>query len=432
MSINNYPKVLVVANNCFSLTNSNGRTLGNFFIGWPKDKLAQFCISAHNPNFDLCNNYYCISDKAALNSLLKMRSVGGIRLSVNNFDSENKQIIEPKMRMLKTPFKTILRNLIWSSGLWKSNEYNKWIEEFNPDLILLLSGDSVFMLNIAIDIAQMLNKPLCLFNAEGYYFFNQNYMYSGVFDELFFPIYSYFYKNAFKKMMKHVKFCIYANDMLKKDYDHFFDVESTVMYTGSSIKFQKKKRISNNPIFSYLGTLGLGRHKALIEIGEVLQSINKNYYLDVYGNALTLRMKEDLSNAKGIRFKGFVDYENVKRILYESDVLFHAESQEKQWQERLKYGFSTKIADSICSGISFVLYSSPNIACADYIKKTGAGWFCSDKESLKSCIKKILTDDNARNTKLERAKKIAMKNHDISCNAEIMRNLLNSKIIGVS
>ncbi|MEG2402761.1 MAG: hypothetical protein RSB34_07500, partial [Muribaculaceae bacterium] len=61
-----YPRTLVISNNSFSLTNSNGRTLGNFFIGWPKESLAQFCISSDGPNYDICNNYYCITDKEAL------------------------------------------------------------------------------------------------------------------------------------------------------------------------------------------------------------------------------------------------------------------------------------------------------------------------------------------------------------------------------
>lgn len=422
-----YPRVLIVANNSLSLTNSNGRTLGNFFVGWPKDRLAQFCISIDNPNFDICNNYYCVTDKDALKSFLKLKSVGGGMVS-DDIKVEKGGSSEPTKRMLKTPVKTIARNMVWASGFWKNTDYYKWINNFNPDIILLLCGDSIFMLNIAVDIAKKNRKPLCLFNAEGYYFFKQNYMYKGMFDKIVFPLYSFFYRKAFINMMSRVKLCIYANDMLKDDYDKVFDVKSVVLYTGSSLVFHKKENISEIPVFSYLGTLGLGRHKALVEVGEILQSIDKSFYLNVYGNPLTLEMEDELKNAKGIRFKGFVSYEKVKSIIYESDVLFHAESQDEQWLERLKYGFSTKIADTISSGTNFILYSSPDIACADYIRRTGAGWLCCDRDVLKNSIKELINDNVARVLRLKQAEKVAMANHDILVNAETFRRLLCSVI----
>ena len=57
------PKVLVISNECFSKTSSNGRTLGNFFLGWPQDRLAQFYISSADPDFDYCKNYFRVDKK---------------------------------------------------------------------------------------------------------------------------------------------------------------------------------------------------------------------------------------------------------------------------------------------------------------------------------------------------------------------------------
>ena len=52
-----YPRLLVLSNNSFSKSNSNGRTLGSLLQGWPKDKIAQFCISTDGPDFEVCDNY---------------------------------------------------------------------------------------------------------------------------------------------------------------------------------------------------------------------------------------------------------------------------------------------------------------------------------------------------------------------------------------
>ena len=71
-----FPRVLVISNNCFSKTDSNGRTLGNFFVGWPKDRLAQFYIQNASPDFEVCENYFRVTDGQAVKALLG-KAAGG-------------------------------------------------------------------------------------------------------------------------------------------------------------------------------------------------------------------------------------------------------------------------------------------------------------------------------------------------------------------
>ena len=66
----NCPKLLIVANQCLSKQTSNGRTLRNFLTCWPKESLAQFCTQLEKPDYDVCNNYYCITDVDALNAFI--------------------------------------------------------------------------------------------------------------------------------------------------------------------------------------------------------------------------------------------------------------------------------------------------------------------------------------------------------------------------
>ncbi len=64
-----YPRVLVLSNECFSNSSSNGRTLGNFVNAWPKSKIAQFFLSG-NPDGMACENFYQVTDKQALKAFL--------------------------------------------------------------------------------------------------------------------------------------------------------------------------------------------------------------------------------------------------------------------------------------------------------------------------------------------------------------------------
>lgn len=104
----------------------------------------------------------------------------------------------------------------------------------------------------------------------------------------------------------------------------------------------------------------------------------------------------------------------------ESDFLIHVESQEEKWTEPLRYGFSTKIADSISSGKIFILFCSPDIACAKYIQATGAGIFASSVSELKQKIIEIIHSSELKAVIEEAARKAAKQNHDIAVNSEAM------------
>ena len=96
-----YPRILVISNNSFSKTSSNGRSLGNLFIGWPKDKIAQFCISTTEPDYDICDNYYLLTDKSLLNAFKRFGK--GKRCEVDaNLGTAGNTVVGGK-KIVKTP-----------------------------------------------------------------------------------------------------------------------------------------------------------------------------------------------------------------------------------------------------------------------------------------------------------------------------------------
>lgn len=408
-----YPKVLVISNNSFSLTNSNGRTLGGFFMGWPKDRLAQFCLSTDGPNYEVCENYYCLTDRSMLDACIHFRKP---RRQILKYGSAIDKTDNTR-KIKKTAFHIFIRNLVWMSRKWNNIEFNKWIQDFNPDIVLLQNSESAFMLDIALKVSKKRDIPLMVFNTEGYYFFKHNYFHKGMCDCVFFPLYQALYKRKFRALMDSVEFSFYGNDLLKEDYDKEFGGNSMVLYTSSTLNFNNTPFNQNYPRFSYLGNLSFDRPSSLIEVGEVLQSINKKYHLDVYGKA-DPEVKQKLECCKGIKYHGFVSYQDVIQIIRTSDVLFHVEG-EKERKESLRYGFSTKIADSLASGKSFVLYSFPDIACAYYIKETDAAWFASNKKELENVLKTIIYNQAEREKKLKKAHRISIKNHSVRGNKQI-------------
>lgn len=420
-----YPKVLVISNNSFSKTSNNGRTLGNLFIGWPKDRIAQFCVSTTTPDYEVCDNYYLLTDKSAFDGFKHFRK--GRRCDIEaNLGTEGNTVIAGK-KAFKTPWKALFRHIVWGCKRWDGKELRDWIGTFNPEIILVMNSDAPFILDIATDISKTRNIPLVMFNTEGYYFFKENYYHpSKCFSNTIFRFYQSIYKRHFRKMMCRVCLSIHLNSLLKDDFRNEFGGNHMVIYTGSSVEFDSSNLNVKQPVFSYLGNFGYNRPKALVEVAETLQSINTEYYLDVYGKAPREEVIELFNATKGIRFHGMIPYDEVIKVMKNSIVLFHVEAQDECFKESLRYGFSTKIADSISSGRCFVIYSSPDVAGAKYIRETGAGWFADNKNDLKQVIIAILTDADNRDEVLTKAKRIAIENHNVNTNCDIFKQTLLS------
>lgn len=406
-----FPRILVVSNNSFSKTNSNGRTLGNLFIGWPKDSLAQFCISTTEPDFDVCQNYFCVPDKNVFDAFIHFRKArrSAILACINT--AANTRILTDKPS-IKTATKALIRHVVWKNR-WDSKEFWNWVDEFNADVALVMNSDSAFILEIAQKISERKAIPLVMYNTEGFYFFEQNYMkITSFIDKASFCLYKRIYRKVFRKLIQRTSLSMHLNGKLCKDFKEEFGGKHEVLYSSSSMKNKEYVCDHNNPIFNYIGNFGFDRASALLDIADVLRDINSKYILHIYGRIPTDEIANRFKACSNIFLEGFVTYEQVKHIMYHSTILFHAESQDAKYEESLRYGFSTKIADSLSCGVPFIMYSRPSIAGADYIIETKAGWHASNKRELKESIIQALYNSKQRSIVLEQANKIASLNHN--------------------
>ena len=224
--------------------------------------------------------------------------------------------------------------------------------------------------------------------------------------------------------MSHTTLSIHLNGKLKKDFLHEFGGRHEVIYNSSSMEYRAYKAPAI-PKFNYLGNFGFDRVSSLVEIADVLHEINPDYKLHIYGKIPTIEIEEKFNSNPNIILEGFIRYDKVQEIMYGSTILFHAESFSPIYEENLRYGFTTKIADSLMSGVPFLMYSLPSVAGADYLMETGAGWYASNKQELKSCIVEILNNAEKRTTILKKAKEISFQNHSDVKNREKFQTLLS-------
>ncbi len=412
--LSDFPRLLVLSNECISQGGSNGRTMRNFLIGWDKERLAQFCLRLENPDYEICDNYFCVTDAQALDAFKGKKS--------SSENTSSSQAASNQTARKRNSIISYARDIVWNSGRWKSDAYKKWLSDFSPEIVLLQAGDSAFMYKLAVQIKKQFNIPLVLFNSEGYFFKGFDYFRSHGAAHLFYPIYHAHFKRWFKRAIKCTDFSIYANFGLKMAYDKKFGKPSDVIYTATELSPEKAES-HDGFVTSYLGNLGVGRHVQLIEIAETLQSISPDLYLDVYGSA-DEQVKKEFETCRGIRYQGLVPYEEVKRIMLSSDLLVHVENFSDFYRKDSVYAFSTKIADTLASGTPFLLYAPDDIECYKYLHENKAAFTVSKKEELYTTLMTIIDNPSVRNQYLENSLRLARENHNPEKNTSHFQKII--------
>jgi len=426
--VSTHANALIISHNCFSKTGSNGRTLGNFFIGWPKEALAQFYINNEIPDSSVCDNYFRVTDTEVLKALYKGSRVGRIVKKETIIDDKEDVSLKNlyKKHRKRTSFNYIVRNLIWNSNKWKSRKFKEWIDEFNPNVVLLQVGDYEFMFKIALSIAKERKIPLIVYNSEDYYFKDQKSLS---------PMYLYYrnqFKKQFEKLMAYSAHSIYNSEMLQETYNKRFDHKSTVIMTATEITPDKIENKNKRFIISYLGNLGVGRHEPLIEVAEALREVAPGVCLDIYGKIPSEEVEQALRACNGIRLKGFVSYDEVIRVMKHSDLLVHAENFSEFYQWDLKHAFSTKIADSLASGTCLFVYAPENMACIKYLRENKSAYVITNKKDLNESLRKLMNDKNLRQSYIDNALKVVNNRHNADVNAENFKDIVCSIVKKVS
>lgn len=384
-------KVLVVSNGCFSLTDSNGRTLSKLFSGYDPSKLAQV-FTYGTPDFNVCKNYYKMTDKSAVKSFIT-RKPGGFIVH----DSETVEItpVSARKKTKRTPFRKLVREIIWKYSNWHNGAFREWLDEFSPEAVLVFAGDSGFLMDCARIVAEQYGIPVVIYTTEDYYFKEYNYLTKN--RSLFYKLFYSCLKKSYKNLSPYVEKGLFNTPMLTECYKEAFEFPCECLFARSDIDFIPAKATveKDNIRVSYLGNLGLKRHLPLMEIADALGRVSPGAKLDIYGSATDDVIKLIEGN-KNISYKGFVSYDEVVDVIHSSDLVVHAEYDEPFNLLDLKAAFSTKIPDSVSSGTPLLMYANENLACTDFLIKNKCAFVAVNSEELEHVIYDALFDSEKR------------------------------------
>lgn len=415
-------KVLVISNNCFARNNSNGRILGCLFKEIDKNDISQLYIVPGTNDFNLCSNYYLLTDRMVLKGLNPCNSIGMI-VKGTDVKTSLPHLSEYRKKYGRSSLTMLCREMLWSSNIWWNAKLKSWLKDTNADVIVFQCGDSPFMYRIVNKIRKYLNIPVVLFNTEYYYFLKDSWL--PVKDnKLFFNIFDSILKCKIKKSISNAALSVYNSDWLKERYEAVFSGKAEVIYQSSDYSVSPLVHDSTIPNISYVGNLGFGRWKPLIEIAQAIKSINSKWKLDVYGVAQSEEVVNLFDKTEGLDFHGSIPYVEAQQVLSKSDLLILVENQEKHFAKSTEYGFSGKITDYLYSGIPILAYGSDLNVGISYLKKSKSAMVVTDKNDLVVSLNKAILDINWRKSTVSTALNIAHANHDATKNATKFKEYL--------
>ena len=420
-------KVLLVVAEAWRSDDSGGNTLNNFFEGMEGVEFAQIFCSDKMPDNKTCDKYFQIPQSEVIKGFFKHKRVGHVLAYENKDATQILEVVEPQLpssrvsakvriiRWLKNLRPEILitaRMLLWNLSNWKTPELEKFIKDFNPDVIY--APCYAFPQHLALDryVKKLTGKKMITWSADDCYSLRQ------------FSLDPFYWVNRFWNRRCLRKTYPYFDEFYSISEEEAEELEPVVgkrigiLRKGVEVPESFTPREMHKPIkFIYAGGLYLNRHKSLIEIANTLRKINEKDVvaeLHIYtGSPLGEKDAALLNDGRSVYNHGLIKPEQLVRIYQESDVAIHCESFDLKYRLMTRLSFSTKIIDCFQSGCAILAIAWEEHTGIKCLKREDAAICVTSLKDIKGAITRIVENPKLIQEYSLKAYECEKRNHRI-------------------
>lgn len=402
-----------------------GKTFLSLFSEFEKDEVCQLYIYPTVPDIDACSSYYRVTDKDVLDSILKFKKPGS-ELDKSKITADVKNLFENEddAKLYRTkdknsPIKRLLRDAMWRVSHWYTEELESWLDREAPTAIFLSPGYAKFIYDIALKISKKLNIPIITYICDDYYFVKTP-------KSLLGKLQLGLLRKKTDKLMKNTSHLITICDEIKELYEARFGVPATTIMTGASLDISRSVSVSETPCaISYFGNIGCNRYVSIAEIGHALDEINledgSSYRLNIYTGEKRPEILGVFDDIRSINLCGFISGKEFNDTLLASDILLHTEAFDNESIDLVKHSVSTKIADSLASGVPLFAYGPAEVASMKHLIKHDAAIACTSPEELEKTLSEALSSERLRRQKATNGLATAKEFHNAQRNSMLLR-----------
>ena len=408
-------KLLLFSHSGFLDENANGITMKNLLSAWDSEDKAEFYCDVQPPDFSAAHDYFRVTDMQMLTAFAgkKTKHIFRVRESVesqktasHSVQKESPSRIPAWLKRKKYNFAIKwLRELLWEISPWGHRALERWIDNISPDVVIYMVGESIFMDRLVLRTVKRKKVPLVLYNSEAYRLIDLNER-TGLERAYYRKI-----EKSYQELNQRAALVIYNCELLLEGYSEKYPVRAKQMTAyNSASNICSKYRPGDSMTITYFGNLGVGRADSILQTADILRGINQNLHIDVYGNA-NAADEDRLRAHPNISYHGFVSQAALQKIIERSDILLHVESFDPEIVPRLRYAFSTKIAQCLCAGRPLLCYAPEGSASVEYLKDTNGALVAVNLPELKRKLEQLVLSGELRKEYAARASQIGKENH---------------------
>ncbi len=419
-------KILLISHNPITRQSNMGITFLSLFSRFFRDELCQLYIYPTVPDEARCHSFYRMTDKDALRRIFTRKNPGGVIAATQGegrFEKAEDEALY-RSRKNKSALRRLLRDAMWKLSGWYSRQLRAWLAEEKPDCVFVAPGVAKFLYDMALHISRERKIPVVTYICDEYYFVEEP---EALLDKLRLKL----LRRRMEKLMAATSHLVTITPELAKAYSEKFGVKTTIVMTGASGEIAQGPSLVEEPdTICYYGNIRCNRYVSLAQVGRALDRMNaergSDYRLKIYSFEKDPAILGSFQGIASVELCPGITGEEFQRTFQASELLMHTEAFDRQSVDFVKHSLSTKIADSLASGIPLLAYGPEDIASMEHLRRHDCALMAASQEELPQMLERAFTDARARREVAARGLETAKKFHDSQLVAQAMRQVMES------
>lgn len=370
-------RILILSKEAWRDEQNGGNVLSNLFEGFDA-QFAQIYCNELEPNNRLCANYYQITDKAMVHSILAKGRAGHI-LTYDNPPVKtaiSRESFSGGKRWLGGLL-PVLRELAWWWGSWNKAAIGEFVKNFKPDIVFAPCYGNHYMHKLTRLVHAQTDAPIISYISDDHYTNRQLHW------APWYWINHFFLRRHTRDVFKLYSLVYTMTDEQKQQCERDFGANMKVLCKAGRFDVQHEKKAVNKPVkIVYAGGIYLNRSKTLKRLVDAIREIDptgRTFRLDIYTNGdVPAKMQKVLNDGIVSQIHSAVSSSELMEIYHRSDIALHCESFDPVNRLKVRLSFSTKIVDCLDSGCAVMAICDARQAGLAYLSRNDAA-LCATK-----------------------------------------------------
>ena len=427
-------KILIISGEVWRHDTNGGNNLSNMFEDFDAE-FAQIYCSPGLPSNNVCKKYYQITDMMVLKNIFKKEKAGRIIEFINFPNDDNAEgVVNNKsklfyafFKMFNLPIFYVFKEFLWKISSWKNKNLERFVREFNPDIVFAPSYGNIAMLELDRHVAKITKKPLISAVSDDIYLLKH------INFSFVFWAYRYFLRRSVRKTYPYYSLVYTMTEEQLTEYSRALKCKMKILRKGVDIAtIPTLKKISYPIKLVYAGGIYVGRDKTLLQIVKALKKINSERVLatlNIYtGSELNKKTLNILNDGRNSFVNDLIHSDELKLKYKNSHIALHIESFKIKYRLLTRLSFSTKIVDCISSGCAVMAICWNGHSGYKYLKREDAAICVDNKDEIYSTLANLVNDPNIIQQYAIKAFEASKRHH----NQKDVNQMINSDFKAIS